>query len=160
MTDLDCLSVTIAATRAQSSSGKGFSVHSSCLSSFPLGWPCSSAGWPLLPMDGSATLWMYHSHVDEVRDTNTGLIGPLIVTKRGMARADGGPKDVDRELVTLFSIMNENESWLLPRNVHDFTQLRGPRASPEALEHDDEFGESNLMHSINGYVYGTLPRPR
>src|SRR6266511_869021 len=113
MTDLDCLSVTIAATRAQSSSGKGFSVHSSCLSSFPLGWPCSSAGWPWLPMDGSATLWMYHSHVDEVRDTNTGLIGPLIVTKRGMARADGSPKDVERELVTLFYIMNEKESWLL-----------------------------------------------
>jgi FtsP/CotA-like multicopper oxidase with cupredoxin domain len=53
--------------------------------------------------------------------------------------------------------MNENESWLLPRNVHDFTQLRGPRASPDELEHDDEFAESNLMHSINGYVYGTLP---
>jgi manganese oxidase len=59
--------------------------------------------------------------------------------------------------VTLFTVMNENESWLLPRNVHDFTQLRGPRASPDELEHDDEFAESNLMHSINGYVYGTLP---
>jgi hypothetical protein len=31
------------------------------------------------PMDGSSVLWMYHSHVDEVRDTNTGLIGPIIV---------------------------------------------------------------------------------
>jgi manganese oxidase len=39
------------------------------------------------PMDGSSTLWMYHSHVDEVRDTNTGLVGPIIVTRHGMARA-------------------------------------------------------------------------
>ena len=108
------------------------------------------------PMDGSSVLWMYHSHVDEVRDTNTGLVGPIIVTRRGLARPDGTPKDVDREFVTYFSVVNENESWLLPRNVRDFTKLRGRRASDEALERDDEFGESNLMHSINGYVYGNL----
>jgi manganese oxidase len=108
-------------------------------------------------MDGSSVLWMYHSHVDEVRDTNTGLVGPIIVTKRGMARPDGSPKDVDREFVNLFSVMNENESHFLPRNVHDFTRLRGRAASEEALEHDEDFGESNLMHSINGYVYGSLP---
>ena len=102
------------------------------------------------PMDGSSVLWMYHSHVDEVGDTNTGLIGPMVVTRRGMARADGSPKDVDREFVTLFSIINENESRFLPRNSRHIAPL-GKRGDP------DEFEESNLMHAINGYVYGNLP---
>jgi manganese oxidase len=28
------------------------------------------------PMDPSTVLWMYHGHVDELADTNAGLIGP------------------------------------------------------------------------------------
>src|SRR4051794_15344139 len=31
------------------------------------------------PHDGSSVMWMYHSHTDEVADTNSGLIGPLII---------------------------------------------------------------------------------
>jgi hypothetical protein len=61
-------------------------------------------------MDGSSVIWMYHGHSDEVKETNAGLIGPLIVTKKGMARSDGTPKDVARELVTLFMVMDENQS--------------------------------------------------
>ena len=40
-------------------------------------------------MDGSSVMWMYHSHVNEPSDTNAGLIGPIVVTKKGMARPDG-----------------------------------------------------------------------
>lgn len=65
------------------------------------------------PMDGSSIMWMYHSHVDEVRDTNTGLVGPIVVTRRGAARPDATAKDVDREVFALFSVINESE--LLPR---------------------------------------------
>ena len=73
--------------------------------------------WPVPeragPADGrSSVLWMYHSHVDEVRDINTGLLGPMIVTARGMARPDGTPRDVDREIVAAFAEVDENESWL------------------------------------------------
>ena len=50
------------------------------------------------PADGSSMVWLYHSHVDEAADTYTGLAGPLVVTKRGMAHEDGSPKDVDREV--------------------------------------------------------------
>ena len=106
------------------------------------------------PMDGSSVLWMYHSHVDEVRDTNTGLIGPIIITRRGMARPDGTPKDVDREVVTLFKIFDENNSWYLDRNLRTYT------GQPGLVKKDDEaFQESNLMHTINGYVFGNMPRP-
>ena len=38
---------------------------------------------------------MYHSHVDEVGDTNAGLMGPMIVTKCGQAKPDGSPIDVE-----------------------------------------------------------------
>ena len=42
---------------------------------------------------------------------NTGLMGPIIVTARGSARADGSPKDVDREFVTAFALFDETDSW-------------------------------------------------
>jgi hephaestin len=104
------------------------------------------------PGDGSSVMWMYHSHTDEVADTYAGLMGPIEVTRRGMARADGSAKDVDRELFVLFSVMNENESPFLPANIQRFAKRPYPR-DPD----DDGFVESNLMHSINGYVFGDQP---
>jgi hephaestin len=103
------------------------------------------------PRDGSSVMWMYHSHADEVADTNAGLMGPIVVTARGMARADGSPKDVDQEAFALFSVMDENKSPLLAVNLRRFA--RQPYPAPQ----DDDFNESNLMHSINGYVFGNQP---
>jgi len=62
-------------------------------------------------------MWMYHSHVDEVRDINTGLFGPMIITARGKARADGLPNDVDREIVASFMQVHEEDSWLAKENL-------------------------------------------
>jgi hephaestin len=95
---------------------------------------------------------MYHGHVDEPGETNAGLIGPMIITKQGMARADGSPKDVDREFVTLYTVFDENSSLYLQDNIQAFAGDPGS-VNPD----DDEFIESNLMHSINGYVFGNLP---
>jgi hephaestin len=107
------------------------------------------------PMDPSSVMWMYHSHVDEPGDTNAGLMGPIIVTGRGKARADGSPLDVDREFVNVFSVMDENASPYLRHNIDTFT------GDPASVDPDDEgFGESNLMHGINGYVFGNLPLMR
>jgi hephaestin len=103
------------------------------------------------PDDGSSVMWMYHSHADEVSDTYAGLMGPMEITRRGMARSDGSPKDVDREIFALFSVMNENASPFLLENLHRFAQAPYP-----PLDNDD-FNESNLMHSINGYVFGNMP---
>ena len=101
--------------------------------------------------DGSSIAWMYHSHTDEVRDTNAGLIGPILVTARGMGRDDATPLDVDRELVNLFTVYDENQSWYLAENVQTYA------GEPATVDmDDDDFRESNLMHSINGYVYGNL----
>ena len=104
------------------------------------------------PMDPSSILWMYHSHVDEPGDTNAGLIGPIIITRKGAARADGSPEDVDRELVTLFTVFDENASPYLDHNIQTYAGV------PGSVKKDaEDFVESNLMHSINGYVYGNLP---
>jgi hypothetical protein len=103
------------------------------------------------PHDGSSVMWMYHGHTDEIGDTYAGLMGPMVVTAPGMARADGTPKDVDREFFELFAVMNENASPYLAGNAADYADLLN-------LDQNDEgFEESNLMHSINGYVYGNQP---
>jgi FtsP/CotA-like multicopper oxidase with cupredoxin domain len=103
------------------------------------------------PMDGSSVLWMYHAHTDEPADTNTGLVGPIIITKKGKAHSDGAPKDIDREFITLWTVVNENTSHYLTHNVDTFT------GNPDSINLDDAaFMESNLMHSVNGYVYGNL----
>ena len=99
------------------------------------------------PMDGDSAVWMYHSHTDEIGDVYAGLSGFLVVTAKGKARPDGSPKSVDREVFSLFEVDDENQSPLLEAN------LRGIAADPE----DEDFAESNLMHSINGYVYGNGP---
>ena len=106
------------------------------------------------PMDGSSVMWMYHSHVDEIADTNAGLMGPMVVTRRGFARRDGTPKDVDREVFSLFSVMNENLNPYLEANVRQYAE---PSEPGESEADGDEFEESNLMHSINGYVFGNQP---
>jgi len=96
------------------------------------------------PGDASSVVWLYHSHVNSVADTNTGLIGALIVTRHGAARPDASPKDVDREFVTLFMNFNEAESRFALRNAALLS------------------GEANLnrFHSINGFVFGNLPMLR
>jgi hypothetical protein len=104
------------------------------------------------PGDGSSVMWMYHSHADEVADTYAGLMGPIEVTARGKARADGSPRDVDRELFALFSVMNENASPFLQTNLERFAQQPFPSDIG-----DEDFVESNLMHSINGFVFGNQP---
>ncbi|HET7081707.1 MAG TPA: multicopper oxidase domain-containing protein [Chloroflexia bacterium] len=138
-------------------------------------WPVPERAGPG-PGDGSSILWMYHSHVDEAKDTNSGLIGPIIITARGQSQPNGMPLDVDREFVTLFSVVDENESWYLPYNTRTYAgaTLAGSEEAAEAEgtpapatpaaeaplvinPDDEEFHESNLMHSINGYVYGNLP---
>jgi manganese oxidase len=103
-------------------------------------------------MDASSVMWMYHSHTDEVSDTYSGLIGAMEITRRGSAKPDGSPIDVDQEIFTNFMVADENQSPYIDQNIALFT------GDPGSVNKDDEeFQESNLMHSINGYVYGNMP---
>lgn len=102
-------------------------------------------------MDGSSAMWMYHSHADEVGDVYAGLSGFMVVTARGKAKEDGSPNDVDREVFSLFEVVDENSSPYIDANIK--ARTRSPKLDPE----DEDFNESNLMHSINGFVYGNGP---
>ncbi len=105
------------------------------------------------PADGSSLVWLYHGHTNPVADSYSGLVGPIVVTAPGQAKADGTPKDVDRELFHLFEVSDENQSHYLDHNLHHFAKPPYPD-----LE-DEDFHESNLMHTMNGFVYGNGPVP-
>lgn len=50
----------------------------------------------------SSRFWLYRSTADIVGDTQAGLAGPIVITRRGGLGPDGKPADVDREIfVTL-----------------------------------------------------------
>jgi len=102
----------------------------------------------------STSLWMYHSHTHESRDVNAGLIGPLIVTRRGLARPDGSPSDADREFVVAFAEIDENLSWYIDENIAQFATK--PESVRKAMGPSfiDPFGNSNLMETLNGFIFG------
>lgn len=75
-------------------------------------WPVPERAGPA-EGDPSSILWMYHSHVVEDADVNSGLMAPMIVTRRDDARADLTPRDVDRELIVSFHEIDENVSHYL-----------------------------------------------
>ena len=100
--------------------------------------------------DGSSILWMYHGHFIESKDMNTGLLGPIIITARGAARADGSPRDVDREFVTAFALFDETDSWYFSNPAKMGSSL------PMRIT-DRVFREQNVLYSINGLIEGNLP---
>lgn len=119
------------------------------------------------PNDPNSIVWLYHSHTDDQKDVDSGLIGAIVVTRKGMARPDGTPKDVDREFVTLFQILNENQSWYLDRNIKDFAPTITAKQRLEFLGIDPQgnasltgmgFGDGNFKFTINGYIYGNGPK--
>lgn len=102
------------------------------------------------PSDPSSIIWLYHSHGNETMDTNTGLVGPIIISRKGTLQPNGKLKGIDREFIVLFTVFDENKSHYLDKNIAAF--------APEAKDQkeDESFKESNLMHSMNGYVYDNL----
>ena len=118
--------------------------------------------------DGSSVVWLYHSHDWEPRDVQAGLIGSMVITRRGMARADGSPKDVDREFAMLFMLIDENTSHYLQHNID--ANIQDPKSvnkldmAPMDLEGNWDlagagFAAANFKASINGYMFGNLPMP-
>jgi len=114
-------------------------------------WPVPERAGPA-DGDGSTAFWLYHSHVNEGRDINSGLIGPMIITQRGMARPDGSPKDIDREFVTDFGMFDEHQSWYWDENVK---HLYG-----DPKKYDDSNREVHEFHhffTINGFLDANGP---
>jgi FtsP/CotA-like multicopper oxidase with cupredoxin domain len=117
-------------------------------------WPVPERAGPSHG-EGSSVIWMYHSHIDEEKDVNAGLVGPLIVTARGMARPDGSPTDVDREIVAGFLEVDENLSWHIDENIKTYA-IKGSK-----VVKTDNFADpvyvANLKETINGFSFGHTP---
>ena len=122
-------------------------------------WTATERAGPA-PMEGSSVLWMYHSHVNESADVNSGLIGALIITARGKAKPDGSPNDVDKEFVIAFAEMDENLSHYIDDNIKQFAlepaKVKKVAFGPTFV---DPFGATNFRESINGFLYGNGPLP-
>ncbi len=82
-----------------------------------------------------------------MQDMYSGLIGPLVICKKSLARTLGLKKEIE-EFALLFMVFDENESWYLDDNIK--AHVINP---PKALKEDEEFIESNKMHgefSVSG----------
>lgn len=111
----------------------------------------------------SSAFWMYHSHAQEVHDVNAGLIGPMIVTAKGMSGEGLRPRDVDREFVIAFLSIEEAASWYIQENVKTYM------GDPGAVTYgrDQLFGGHMVItpdgesfvnrESMNGFSYGNMP---
>ncbi|XP_059207832.1 ferroxidase HEPHL1 [Centropristis striata] len=102
----------------------------------------SSSDSPCIP-------YLYYSATDPAKDTNSGLVGPLLVCKKGTLGENGTQKGLDKEFFLLFSVLDENMSWYFEENIEMF-------GSNETNTEDEDFEESNLMHAVNGRMYGNL----
>jgi FtsP/CotA-like multicopper oxidase with cupredoxin domain len=113
-------------------------------------WPVPERAGPG-PRDSNSIVWLYHSHTDRVKDTNAGLIGAMIIARKGETAESGRPKGIDREFITLWKIFDENKSWYVEADTKhaggNYAQLRK----------DDDFKESNKKHAVKGFIFGNVP---
>nr|XP_015100590.1 coagulation factor V isoform X1 [Vicugna pacos] len=73
---------------------------------------------------------IYYSYENLIQDFNSGLIGPLLICKKGTLTEDGIQKMFDKQQVLMFAVFDESKSWNQ---------------------------SSSLMYTVNGYVNGTIP---
>ncbi|GAB1302912.1 Coagulation factor VIII [Apodemus speciosus] len=93
----------------------------------------------------------YSSFINPERDLASGLIGPLLICYKESVDQRGNQMMSDKRNVILFSLFDENQSWYITENMQRFL----PNAA-ETQPQDPGFQASNIMHSINGYVFDSL----
>uniref|UniRef100_A0A8C6VND9 Plastocyanin-like domain-containing protein n=1 Tax=Naja naja TaxID=35670 RepID=A0A8C6VND9_NAJNA len=79
--------------------------------------------------DPPCLTYAYYSHVNMVRDFNSGLIGALLICKEGNKMCKEA-KLFNREYVLMFSVFDESKNW---------------------------YKKPSLQYTINGFANGTLP---
>jgi FtsP/CotA-like multicopper oxidase with cupredoxin domain len=130
---------------------------------FTYTWEAEPSAGPQ-PGEPSSKLWLYHSHVNEQRDIAAGLVGAMLISAKGTVKADGTPKDVDREFVVILYTIDEQQSPYLDDNIARHI------ASPQTLRKtfatfvdingqpvNVGFPITNLRETINGYQFGNTP---
>ncbi|ETE62956.1 Hephaestin-like protein 1, partial [Ophiophagus hannah] len=115
-------------------------------------WPITDDFAPT-PADPPCLTWIYHSHINTPKDISSGLIGPLLVCKKGfLDNTSTSLADKYKGFALMFSNIDENFSWYLDENINTFC------LDPSTVDKQDkDFQLSNMMLSINGYMYGNIP---
>ncbi|XP_035872236.1 coagulation factor VIII [Phyllostomus discolor] len=94
--------------------------------------------------DPPCLTYSYFSHVDLVKDLNSGLIGTLLVCREGSLTRER--TQTLNEFVLLFAVFDEGKSW------HSETY----ESSAQAMDTVSAWARPE-MHTINGYVNRSLP---
>ncbi|XP_053436033.1 hephaestin isoform X5 [Nycticebus coucang] len=149
----------------KNNASRPYSVHAHGVLEFNTGWPLAAEPGEMLtyqwnipersgpgPNDSACVSWIYYSAVDPIKDMYSGLVGPLVICRKGILEPHGGRSDMDREFALLFLIFDENQSWYLEENV----ATHGPQEPGHVNLQDETFLESNKMHAINGKLYANL----
>uniref|UniRef100_A0A3B3DA01 ferroxidase n=1 Tax=Oryzias melastigma TaxID=30732 RepID=A0A3B3DA01_ORYME len=104
-----------------------------------------------LEADSRCLTRMYHSAVNSPRDIASGLIGPILICKSQSLNVRNVQLRADKEQQAVFAMFDENKSWYLDDNIRlysDFSKVN---------KFDQDFYNSNLMHTINGYAFESGP---
>lgn len=104
-------------------------------------WIVPDSASPEPEDEQNSRLFFYRSSISPTRHENAGLAGPIIITRKGEARADGSSLDVDRDIVTVFQVYNENET----------------PSSQINLANKLNNGTELFRKAINGYSWCNLP---
>eukprot|EP00211_Chloroparvula_japonica_P000212 CAMPEP_0119118782 /NCGR_PEP_ID=MMETSP1310-20130426/535_1 /TAXON_ID=464262 /ORGANISM="Genus nov. species nov., Strain RCC2339" /LENGTH=1158 /DNA_ID=CAMNT_0007108173 /DNA_START=20 /DNA_END=3496 /DNA_ORIENTATION=- len=101
--------------------------------------------------DGGSVAHVYQSRTSWVNDPQAGLVGPIIVYRRGSGLSVSG---VTKELVVMANMMDENFSPYLLTNIVTKTDAN---SVAQALNREVTFPFSNWMFNLNGYMFGNMP---
>ncbi|NXJ11844.1 FA8 factor, partial [Odontophorus gujanensis] len=114
--------------------------------------------WKVLPQMAPTTqefdckAWAYLSNVDLEKDLHSGLIGPLIICRRGVLSSAFRRQLAVQEFSLLFTIFDETKSWYFPENMR-----KNCRPPCRIQLNNPDFRRNHSFHAINGYVRDTLP---
>ncbi|XP_063045565.1 coagulation factor VIII [Engraulis encrasicolus] len=113
--------------------------------------------WKVTEEDGPTTddprclTRLYQSTLDSERDLASGLVGPVIICKKGSLDRSGRVVTSDKEKHLMFAVFDENKSWYLDENIKKYSE------DPSSINvFDSGFYDSNVMHTVNGLMHSNL----
>nr|XP_021390197.2 coagulation factor VIII [Lonchura striata domestica] len=115
--------------------------------SFTYSWSLTTEDGPT-EADPRCLTRFYYSSIDPLRDTASGLIGPLLICSKKSMDQRGNQIMSDNMKLVLFSVFDENHSWYLEENINRFCS-----DAAHVDTQDPQFYASNVMHTINGFVF-------
>ncbi|KAM6978393.1 LOW QUALITY PROTEIN: coagulation factor V [Tautogolabrus adspersus] len=93
---------------------------------------------------------LYHSAVD-TPDIASGLIGPILICKSQSLNVRNVQLRADKEQHAMLAVFDENKSWYLDHNIRQYCDRS------KVNKADPDFYKSNVMHTINGYMFESGP---